>query len=148
MFSHLLRRVLNIAIFMKNALITSNGHAPYQAVFGRQPAMLPSLKSGYTGPVHDNMARPETNVRHQSRLREIAAQSITEAPSEVKLERAYRHKSIPAGELRGYQTGGLVDMRFPASNKDTPGFRGPVKIVSVQQDEGNATVRCQGRSLD
>jgi len=33
--------LLAMVVFAKNALVTVGGHTPYQAVYGRQPAMLP-----------------------------------------------------------------------------------------------------------
>ena len=36
----------------------------------------------------------------------------------------------------------------PPLHKDTPGWRGPAQIASVNIGEGNVTVRCQGKTLD
>ena len=47
-----------------------------------------------------------------------------------------------------YLPGDLVDIRYDPPNKDTPGWRGPAQIASVQADEGNVTVRFQGKTLD
>ena len=47
-----------------------------------------------------------------------------------------------------HQPGDLVDIWYDPPNKDTPGWRGPAQISSVNEDEGNITVRFQGRTLD
>ena len=54
--------VLATVTFMHNALIGIDRHTPYQALFGRQPNLLPLLEGGYIDEV-------QTNVRlgvHQS----------------------------------------------------------------------------------
>ena len=41
-----------------------------------------------------------------------------------------------------------MEIWFEPSHKDEAGWRGPAKIATLQHEEGNATVRYQGRSLD
>ena len=139
--------VLSIVTFMKNALTVVNTSTPYQALFGRQPALLPPLEGGYNGSIVDQ-ARPHTDARSQSRVREIAAANIIEATAQMRTERANKHNTRPAVELRELQPKGLVDIWFEPTTKDVKGWRGPAEIATVNAADGNITVRYQGRSLD
>ena len=94
--------ILAIVTFMKNALTVVNTSTPYQALLGRQPAMLPPLEGGYNGCVVDQ-ARPHSDARSQSRVREIAAANIIEATAKMRVERADRHNSRPTVELKELQ---------------------------------------------
>ena len=61
---------LSMIVFAKNALVTVGGHTPYQAVFGRQPAMLPPIES-------PGMPDGETeDGRKEARIREIALEAM------------------------------------------------------------------------
>ena len=51
-------------------------------------------------------------------------------------------------ERSEHRPGDLVDIWFDPPNKDTPGWRGPAQISSINDGEGNITVRFQGRTLD
>ena len=66
--------LLSEAIQAANVLISINGSTPYQALIGRQPAMLPPLEGGHTGQVQ-SMARGPTQVRHEARVREVVSSS-------------------------------------------------------------------------
>ena len=46
-------QVLSICIFMKNALTVIDGCTPYNALYGRQPALLPPLEGGHIGAIVD-----------------------------------------------------------------------------------------------
>ena len=59
--------VFGLVTFMHDALIYINNHAPYQALPGRQPALLPPLQGGYHG---DLDAQGQNNC---ARAGEIAA---------------------------------------------------------------------------
>ena len=141
-------QVLAITTFAKNALTVINESTPYQAVLGRQPRILPPLEGGYQLQMDDSPARDGSHVRNQARIREIAAGNIIEATAKMRLQRADRHKTIAAGERSELTPGTLVDLWFEPTNKDVQGWRGPGKIMTVQADEGNVTIRYQGRSLD
>lgn len=138
---------------MHNSLIAINDATPYQALFGRQPALLPPLEGGYyeypdqpqQGPSHELFTIGQREV---SRVREIAAASIIEAIAKHRLERADRHKTHPAMQLSEYEDGQLVHIWYEPNTKDSSGWRGPAQIASVQADDGQVTVRFQGRTLD
>ena len=65
-------QVLATVFFMKNSLTVVNSSNSYQALFGRQPAMLPPLEGGHNGQV-DSQARLETNAHNNARVRKIVA---------------------------------------------------------------------------
>ena len=92
-------QVLAIVTFMKNALTVINTSTPYQALFGRQPALLPPMEGGYQGGVTGDLARVETNSRHAARIREIAATNIIEGNAQARLQRAERSKTRPAQDV-------------------------------------------------
>ena len=144
---------------MHNSLIAIHDSSPYNALYGRQPAMLPPLEGGYireedhdgrvrridaTG-MHDLDAKYQ---RHLSRVREIAAATIIEVTALSRLQRADRHKTVAALERSGYQVGGLVDIWYEPTTKDVSGWKGPAQIATINNDEGNVTVRFQGRTMD
>ena len=61
--------VLAIVTFMHNALICINGSTPYNALFGRQPPILPPLEGGYIAETEiarrtDVPHRPRANTRN------------------------------------------------------------------------------------
>ena len=129
-------QTLNQALFAKNSLLTYNGHTPYQAVLGRQPVLLPSFDT------------PNPQDVDQQRLREIAVEAIVQEHSRSRIQRALRHHTRPPLEWKELEPGSSVDIWFEPANKETSGWRGPAKVVSLQPDEGNVTVRWQGRTLD
>ena len=59
---------LSMVTFMKNAITVIGNSTPYQAVLGRQPAMLPPIEGGLSGQYAD--------PRREARVREIAAANI------------------------------------------------------------------------
>ena len=69
-------QTLAITEFMKNSLTVITDSTPYQALFGRQPAMLPPLEGGSSGQLEDNRLTRGTLSRHYARTREIAAVKI------------------------------------------------------------------------
>ena len=152
--SQLVKEALNVpfeqalatVIFMKNALTVINSSTPYQAVFGRQPALLPPMEGGHLGQVRSD-ARVDTNSRHDARVREIAAVNIIEATARARLDRADKTNTRAAVERFEYKPDDNVDIWFEPSNKDQPGWRGPAAVLSVNAREGNITVRIQGRTL-
>ena len=139
-------QVLAICTFAKNALTTINGSTPYQALYGRQPCMLPPLEGGHLGEVA-SLARKETNARSEARVREIAAMNIIESTAQARLSRAFRTHTRGAIELNEYHPQEKVDIWFEPTQKDQSGWRGPAEVLSANSREGNYSVRLQGRTL-
>ena len=140
-------QVLYIVFFMKNSLTVVNTSTPYNALLGRQPAMLPPLEGGHSGEI-DSMARAETNAHDHARVREVAAINIIEATAHQRLERVDRSNTRPAMELQEFKESDLVDIWFEPLNKDQKGWRGPAEILSINSKDGNYSVRMQGRTLN
>ena len=137
---------LAIVTFMKNALTVINKSTPYNAVLGKQHAMLPPLEEGASGQITDQN-RAGTCCKHDARVREIAAVNIIEGNAKERIARANRHNTRPAAQLSDYKIKDQVDIWFDPSNKDMKGWRGPGTVCNVQPDEGNLEVRMQGRTL-
>ena len=55
---------------------------------------------------------------------------------------------MAAQERCEYQPKGLGDIWYEPTNKEVSGWRGPAQVATVNRDEGNVTVRFQGRTLD
>ena len=49
-------------------------------------------------------------------------------------------------ELAEYKVGDMVNIWFEPQ-KDQPGWRGPAELLSINADDGNYSVRIQGRTL-
>ena len=81
-------------------------------------------------------------------MREIAATAIIEVTALARLQRADRHKTVAAIGLAEHTVGDLVDIWYEPSTKDVSGWRGPAQIATINDSDGNITVRFQGRTLD
>lgn len=138
---------LAILTFMKNSVTVVNKHTPYQALLGRQPAILAPLECGHIGQV-DSQSRLETNSKHEARIRYITACGIIEGCAAERLKRVHRSKTRAAIENLDFRVGDAVDLWFEPTNKDTSGWRGPADIKAVNASIGNITARMQGRTLD
>eukprot|EP00969_Alexandrium_andersonii_P274166 12117948-Alexandrium_andersonii.AAC.1 len=79
-------QVLAERVFAGDALISANGSAPYQAVYGCVPLMLPDISSS----IDD--AQPGTG-RHVLRLRELAVQNTVEGTARARISRAMNTKT-------------------------------------------------------
>ena len=73
---------------------------------------------------------------------------IIEATAKHRLARGDKRPQVVALQRAKYLPGELVDIWYDPPNEDTPGWRGPAQIASVQENEGNVIVRFQGKTLD
>eukprot|EP00971_Amphidinium_carterae_P351093 6491908-Amphidinium_carterae.1 len=131
-----LQQTLSQALFAKNSLTTHQGLSPYNAVMGIQPPLLPPI---------------ELEGEHTltpSRLREVAIESIVQESQRARMQRALRHRTRKPIEMKNLSVGMPVDIWYEPTNKETGGWRGPATVASIQESEGNITVRYQGRTLD
>lgn len=140
--------------FMHNSLIVIGKSTPYQALLGRQPAMLPPLAGGMVK--HDMSLAPESRIinelsgagqRHIARVREIAAAQIIESTALSRMTQADKGKTVPALERHENEVGDLVDIWFEPQHKEAPGWRGPAKVENVNDDAKSIAVSFQGRTL-
>ena len=141
-------QVLAIVVFVKNAITVVGNATPYQALFGRQPTLLPPVEGGSSGQLDGSRVNPGTLSKHYARVRECACQNIIEASAKARLARAQTHRTRSAIEFKELQPEHLCDIWFDKSTKDMPGWRGPARILSINHDQGNVSVRFQGRTLD
>lgn len=145
---------------MHNRFIVINKSTAYQAPLGTQPSILPPLEGGdikenneqcavhgglhRRNAVHDLSAE---GLRDLARAREIAAAQIIEATALSRLQMANIHKTVAAVERSEHAPNDLVDIWYEPSNKEFSGWRGPAQVVTINDREGNMSVRFQGRTL-
>ena len=138
------------AVFAGNALVTDNNTTPYNAVYGRVLSLLPNMnQTNGNGELSDPESMPLPGVlRNSHRLTEIAIQQMIEGTARARLGRTLRTKTLAPGEAANYQTNEEVHDYRPPTNKDTPGWTGPARIVDLTQiHRGTVGVNHQGRSL-
>ena len=126
--------------FAGNALISHNGATPFNARFGRQPAMLPDLhvipEQGATVPGRD-----------LQRVREIALQKIIESTAIARVNRASRSLTTAPGQVLDYQPGELVDFHRPPRTKDTQAWHGPAEVLRSEPSRGMVVLKWRGEEL-
>ena len=103
------------AFFVLNAIFGKNGHTSYQAVYGRQPPMLP--------PIEAHCGVDSADGRQEQRVRQIAINSITQASALAQTRNALAGKSSHSGHAL-YEPGDYVDYHRPTGDKDKSGWRG------------------------
>ena len=110
---------LSEATFAGNALTSINGSTPYNAVYGRSPALLPELQvlneDGEISPITD---------RTLNRVREIAIQTMVNGTAHARILTALRTKSLPSGESQQLTVGDAVEYYRKNSNKEISGWTG------------------------
>ena len=130
--------VLAEAVFAGNACTHVGGATPYQAVYGRQPAMLPPLEAPDLPNLEESS---EAGDLQRARVRAAALQSMIQASTMAKLSRASRAKTSHPTE-RMFQEGDLVDIFRKPSSKDASGWSGPYRVVKVEP--GQVIVKIRG----
>ena len=133
-------QLLAEATFAGNALISHNGATPFNARFGRQPAMLPDLQVipewGGTVPGRD-----------LQRVREVALQKIIESTAIARINRARRTVTTASGEALNYQPGELVDFHRPTMTKDAQAWHGPAEVIRSEPHRGLVILKWRGEEL-
>ena len=124
------------ALFAMNALFGKNGRTSYQCVYGRQPPMLP--------PIEGHCGKDSADGRQEQRVRQIAINSFVQASVLAQTQRALAGKSSSSGH-KLYEPGDYVDYYRKGSDKDTSGWRGPVKVVSNSPHDGGVICRINNR---
>ena len=95
--------------------------------------------------------RRDLDVKGQNnlvRVEEIVAVVMTEVTANQRLVRGDQINHIAAIERPERQPGDLVDISYDLFNTHIPGWRGPAQIATVNEGEGNAAARPQGKTLD
>ena len=131
--------LLSESCFAKNALFAIGGATPYEAVFGRTPALLG---------VVDAEVGDSPDDRDSDRVRQLAIQSMVQSMAENKIRRATRGKSRAAGELLNLQVGEQVEFYRKASTKDSQSWYGPATVVDLTSiRDGQLGLKWQGRLI-
>ena len=101
------------------------------------------------GELSDPESMPFPGVlKNSHRLREIAIQQMIEGTARARLGRSLRTKSLAPGEAANCQINEEVDYYRHPTNKDTPGWTGPARIVDLTQiHRGTVGINHQGRNL-
>ena len=120
-------------VFVGNAMTHVGGVTPYQVVMGRQPACLP--------PITDN---PGIEERIDSRIREIALQSMISATSATRITRALDTQTTVSGVGR-FTPGDMVELYRKPMNKDISGWSGPHEVVDCKAEDGVVTLKIHGQ---
>ena len=93
------RAVLAEATFAGNALSSVNGSSPYNAVYGRVPAILPSTDRS---PDATGLGTREPfQIRHTRRLREVSVQSMIEGSARERMGKALYTRTGPTAQVFG-----------------------------------------------
>eukprot|EP00971_Amphidinium_carterae_P097471 1928904-Amphidinium_carterae.2 len=138
--------ILAETVHAHNVLVTTGGHTPFEAVFGRTPPMLHLDPEHET---HEALLEGETDLDRMQRVREISLQAMIKNLAEARIKRAKKSQTHQAAGEVGYKTGDLCDFFRTPQGKATSGWRGPATIVDVStlSENGIAHVRWQGRIM-
>ena len=139
--------ILAEATFCGNALLSINGSTPYNAVYGRVPALLPSI-SQIDSPEEAKEPSPGL-IRHTHRLREISIQAMVEGSARARLGRAMNTRSTPSSEHLNLSVGEEVDIFRAPNTKDISGWLGPAEVIDVSRaGRGIISVKHQSRVME
>ena len=139
---------LSEAVFAKNIFLNVGGFSPFQALFGRFPAVLSDLEAAGISSIADGETSLASASRHAVRLRELALSSMIEATAQARMRMAENSNTRLAGELSGLVEGDQVDVYRRPGKKDLSGWRGPAEILSMRRvPEGIIDLRWGGRTM-
>ncbi|CAE7210155.1 unnamed protein product [Symbiodinium sp. CCMP2456] len=125
------------AVFAGNSLTHVGGSTPYQAVYGRQPWMLPPLETP------DLVARDEMSSegdRQRELLRQTALSAMISATAAARLNRAAHSRT--GQDSRDFKRDDLCDVYRKPASKDASGWVGPYRVV--RSEPGQVVVRIKG----
>ena len=135
--------VVSEATTAKNSLLVINGYTPFTAVMGRTPNLLGEYEQPTVSAIADNVGGQSS--KHTTRLREIAVASMLEHTARERIKRANDSQTRIATEQLSLQVNDLVDIYRTPRTKDNVGWRGPCKVVSVEDNQVN--VQWNGRII-
>lgn len=133
--------VQGLVTFMHNDVASLNLRTPHRALLGRRAHLLPPLEGGYRGGLD---TKGQNNV---VRVREVAAIAVIQVMVQHGFARGGKRNQIASMERSEHKPGDLVDIWYDPPNIETPGWRGPAQIATVNDGEGNVTARFQGRTV-
>ena len=117
------------SVFAGNAMTFVGGVSPYNALYGRQPRMLPDLQM----PGDDDHGET-LDGRRERRVREVALQNMIGATSLARVGRALGTRTTPSGAGM-YKEGDLVDFHRRDGPKDQSGWHGPVPVLATPRSQ-------------
>eukprot|EP00959_Pyramimonas_sp_CCMP1952_P051106 1067978-Pyramimonas_sp.AAC.1 len=133
-------RLLHEALFAASAFTFYSEVSPYNALFERQPAMLPDL------PAWTTSSRRKHRIILVSR-RYAGYVAITQATALAKNNRALRTKTTITGQHH-YDEGDLVDYhRLTTAKDDWGGWNGPFPVVKNDPETGQVIIRVGNRDV-
>lgn len=125
-----MKMLVTQSLFVLNAMTTVGDSSPYNAVLGRQPAILPPLADSTTA----DGAGDSADGRREARIREIAINSMTQASAMARVNRASSARTTSSTQGK-YQPGDLVDYWRKLEGKDTSPWHGPVPVIRDSPSE-------------
>jgi len=132
------------AVFAGNCLTFVGGVTPYQVVYGRQPAILPPMSIDTENEDPDREGIP--NDRIEVRVREIALQTMVEATSQARINRALRIRTVIPGEEL-FELGDEVEYHRPSTSKDVSGWHGPATVIGIFAEQGQALIKHRDQEM-
>ena len=97
-------------------------------------------------PLEGMNVNDSTDGRQEQRVRQIAISSAVQAAALSQTIRASRGKTSHSGQ-DGYRPGDMVDYYRLPDDKDTSGWKGPVKVVRNAPDQGCVICNLNGKIL-
>ena len=125
------------AVFAGNSLTHVGGSTPYQAVYGRQPWMLPPLETPDLGN-RDEMS--SEGDRQRELIRQTALSAMISATAASRLNRAAHTRT--GQDSREFKPDDLCDVFRKPVSKDASGWVGPYRVV--RSEPGQVVVRVKG----
>ena len=111
---------------------------PYQAVYGRTPAMLPDL----------TLTQEDATGEQQQRVRTIAINNMIQTTAMARIGRSLSTKTQHGVEQSGIRENDLVDVYRKPSSKDVSGWKGPYKVTKLEPERGQVIVSMKPRPAE
>ena len=127
------------AAMSHNLCLTYGGYTPAMAVFGVLPRAMFEFEAETLTAVNGSMDRDVSIFESALRLRSIAMAAIQQSIAEDRIARATRSRpqKLDTAEL----TAGTSQLEIHRDGN----WRGPATLLEVNEDEGTAVVKYQGR---
>ena len=132
--------MLGAAVFAGNCLTAVHGTTPYHRMFGRQPSMLPPLQADESCANADG----STTETQRQWVRHLALTTVIQQTAVNKIIRADKAFTRADHEVT---VGQMVDYFRPPSSKGTSGWKGPVKVVKLDLEDGHVVCSINGRNM-
>ena len=126
-------------------MLTVGETTPYNALYGRQPRLLPNLPSYPLDDAVDTAGHDTPSpglIRHVHRLREIAVQQMVEATAAARVDRALGTLTRVPIQAYNYEPGDQVEFWEKPAQENTSGWHGPATVIDVTNAvRGNIVVK-------